>query len=90
MSVSGFHAQFNAVTAMSSLQFQRHVQLQEARCLMFGEDLNATAAGCCVGYDDASYFNREYKSLFDAPPMRDVQRLRAAAKSSADLRLAFR
>jgi AraC-like DNA-binding protein len=29
-----------------------------------------------VGYDDASYFNREYKRLFGEPPMRDVERLR--------------
>jgi AraC-like DNA-binding protein len=85
MSVSGFHAQFKAVTAMSPLQFQKHVRLQEARRLMFGEDLDATTAGRRVGYDDPSYFNREYKSLFGAPPMRDVQRLRAAATSRADL-----
>jgi AraC-like DNA-binding protein len=85
MSVSGFHAQFKAVTAMSPLQFQKQVRLQEARRLMFGEDLDATTAGSRVGYDDPSYFNREYKSLFGAPPMRDVQRLRATAKSSADL-----
>src|SRR5215212_4771414 len=85
MSVSGFHAQFKAVTAMSPLQFQKHVRLQEARRLMFGEDFDATTAGRRVGYDDASYFNREYKSLFGAPPMRDVQRLRAAAKASAEL-----
>jgi AraC-like DNA-binding protein len=29
-----------------------------------------------VGYHDASHFNREYKSFFGVPPMRDVQRLR--------------
>lgn len=85
MSVSGFHAQFKAVTAMSPLQFQKQVRLQEARRLMFGEDLDAASAGRRVGYDDASYFNREYKSLFGAPPMRDVQRLRSAATASADL-----
>jgi hypothetical protein len=38
-----------------------------------------------VGYGDASYFNREYTSVFGAPPMRDVQRVRAAARTSADL-----
>ena len=85
MSVSGFHAQFKAVTAMSPLQFQKHTRLQEARRLMFGEDIDAASAGLRVGYDDASYFNREYKSVFGAPPMRDVQQLRAAARTSADL-----
>src|SRR6266496_3531985 len=85
MSVSGFHAQFKAVTAMSPLQFQKQTRLQEARRLMFGEDLDAASAGLRVGYDDASYFNREYKSVFGAPPMRDVQQLRAAARTNGDL-----
>lgn len=76
MSVSGFHHHFKAVTAMSPLQFQKRLRLQEARRLMLGEDLDAASAGYRVGYQDAAYFNREYKSLFGVPPMRDVQRLR--------------
>jgi AraC-like DNA-binding protein len=83
MSVSGFHHHFKAVTAMSPLQFQKRLRLQEARRLMLGEDLDATSAGYRVGYDDASYFNREYKSLFGLPPMRDVERLREAVRASA-------
>lgn len=85
MSVSGFHAQFKAVTSMSPLQFQKHVRLQQARRLMIGEDLDAASAGLRVGYDDASYFNRDYKRLFGEPPLRDVRRLRAAATTTADL-----
>lgn len=76
MSVSGFHHHFKAVTAMSPLQFQKQLRLQEARRLMLGEDLDATSAAYRVGYNDASHFNREYKSVFGVPPMRDVQRLR--------------
>ncbi len=76
MSVSGFHRHFKAVTAMSPLQFQKHLRLQEARRLMLGEDLDAATAAYLVGYHDASHFNREYKSVFGDPPMRDVQRLR--------------
>ena len=34
-------------------------------------------------YRDASHFNREYKSLFGVPPMRDVQRLREEAQDQA-------
>jgi AraC-like DNA-binding protein len=79
MSVSGFHHHFKAVTAMSPLQFQKQLRLQEARRLMLGEYLDAASAGYRVGYDDASHFNREYKRLFGAPPMRDVERLREAA-----------
>ncbi len=76
MSASGFHHHFKALTALSPLQFQKQLRLQEARRLMLGEGLDAANAGYRVGYDDASYFNREYKKLFGEPPMRDVERLR--------------
>ena len=85
MSVSGFHAQFKAVTAMSPLQFQKHVRLQEARRLMIANNLDAASAGHRVGYEDASHFTREYKRLFGEPPIRDLQRVRAAAAPAADL-----
>jgi AraC-like DNA-binding protein len=84
MSVSGFHHHFKAVTAMSPLQFQKQVRLQEARRLMLGEHLDAASAGYRVGYDDASYFNRDYKRLFGLPPMRDVERLREGASPGAN------
>ncbi|HMV49045.1 MAG TPA: AraC family transcriptional regulator [Blastocatellia bacterium] len=77
MSVSGFHHHFKSVTAMSPLQFQKQIRLQEARRLMLGEDLDAASAGFRVGYDDPSYFSREYKKLFGAPPQRDIARLRS-------------
>jgi AraC-like DNA-binding protein len=80
MSVSGFYAHFKAVTALSPLQFQKQLRLQEARRLMLGEHLDAASAGYRVGYDDAAYFNREYRRLFGAPPMRDATRLREGAR----------
>jgi AraC-like DNA-binding protein len=79
MSISSFHHHFRAVTAMSPLQFQKQLRLQEARRLLLGEDLDVAGAGYRVGYSDASQFTREYKRLFGAPPMRDVVRLREAA-----------
>ena len=82
MSVSGFHHHFRTVTAMSPLQFQKQLRLREARHLMLAEDLDAASAGHRVGYSDASHFTREYKRLFGAPPMRDVERLREAATVS--------
>ncbi len=83
MSVSGFHHHFKAVTALSPLQFQKRLRLLEARRLMLGEDLDAASSAYRVGYNDASHFNREYKSLFGLSPMRDVQQLREAAQESA-------
>jgi AraC-like DNA-binding protein len=85
MSVSGFHHHFRAVTAMSPLQFQKRMRLQEARHLMLAENLDAAGAGHRVGYSDASHFTREYKRLFGAPPMRDVERLREASVERAGL-----
>jgi AraC-like DNA-binding protein len=49
---------------------------------MLGEDLDAASAGYRVGYGDASHFTREYKRLFGAPPVRDVERLREAASEA--------
>jgi AraC-like DNA-binding protein len=79
MSTSGLHHQFKTVTAMTPLQFQKQLRLQEARRLMLGEDIDAASAGYRVGYEDASHFNREYKRLFGIPPRRDVERLREVA-----------
>ena len=83
MSVSGLRQHFKAVTAMSPSQFQKQLRLQEARRLMLSEDLDAASAAYRVGYHDASHFNREYKSLFGVPPVRDVQRLREEAQPQA-------
>jgi AraC-like DNA-binding protein len=76
MSTSGLHHHFKAVTAMSPLQFQKQLRLQEARRLLVVGDFDAATAGYRVGYDDASQFSREYKRFFGEPPIRDVERLR--------------
>lgn len=82
MSVSGFHHQFKAVTAMSPLQFQKQIRLQEARRLLLAGMADAATAGYQVGYDDPAHFSREYKRMFGAPPMRDVLRLRGSIAAS--------
>lgn len=84
MSASAFHHHFRSLTAMSPLQYQKQLRLQEARRLMLGEGLDAASAGYRVGYGDASHFTREYKRLFGAPPMRDVEQLREGASTSMD------
>ncbi|WP_129790726.1 AraC family transcriptional regulator [Sphingosinicella sp. CPCC 101087] len=78
MSPSSLHAHFKAVTAMSPLQYQKQLRLQEARRLMLAESLDAATAGFRVGYDSPSQFSREYRRLFGAPPRSDVSRLREA------------
>jgi len=83
MSVSALHHHFKAVTALSPLHFQKRLRLLEARRLLLGEDLDAARVAFRVGYQNAAHFNREYKSLFGAPPMRHVHRLRAEALQTA-------
>jgi AraC-like DNA-binding protein len=83
MSPSGFHHHFKAVTDMSPLQFQKQIRLQEARRLMLSENLDAGSAGYRVGYDDASYFSRDYKKHFGHSPYRDAERLRALLRPSS-------
>jgi AraC-like DNA-binding protein len=75
MSVSSLHAHFKAVTAMSPLQFQKQLRLQEARRIMLTERVDAGTAGHRVGYESQSQFNREYSRFFGAPPARDIKRL---------------
>jgi AraC-like DNA-binding protein len=85
MSVSGFHHHFRALTAMSPLQFQKQLRLQEARRLMLGEGLDAASAGYRVGYSTPSHFTREYKRLFGAPPMHDVAQQRAGRREAVEV-----
>ena len=73
MSSSALHHRFKAVTAMSPLQFQKQLRLQEARRLMLLEGLEAAAAGHRVGYESPSQFSREYRRLFGAPPRQEIE-----------------
>lgn len=77
MSASALHHHFKAVTAMSPLQYQKQLRLQEARRLMLSEVMDAASAGHRVGYESPSQFSREYSRMFGAPPVRDVERLRS-------------
>lgn len=80
MSTSALHQHFKAVTAMSPLQYQKQLRLQEARRLILANALDAASAGFRVGYESPSQFSREYSRLFGAPPLRDVARLRSATE----------
>ncbi len=76
MSSSTFHHHFRSMTALSPLQFQKQLRLQEARRLMLAERMDAATAAFQVGYESPSQFSREYNRLFGAPPLRDITSLR--------------
>lgn len=76
MSPSSLHHHFKDITAMSPLQFQKQIRLQEARRLLLSETMDAADAGFQVGYESPSHFSREYARMFGLPPMSDIKRLR--------------
>jgi AraC-like DNA-binding protein len=83
MSTSSFHHHFRQLTAMSPLQYQKWLRLNEARRRMLTEDLDASSAAFEVGYESPSQFSREYSRAFGAPPRRDIQKLRGASSTGA-------
>jgi AraC-like DNA-binding protein len=76
LSPSSLHHRFRQFTAMSPLQYQKWLRLNEARRLMLNEGADAAGAAFSVGYESPSQFSREYSRLFGAPPRRDVEAMR--------------
>jgi AraC-like DNA-binding protein len=76
MSVSSFHRHFKEVTAMSPIQFQKQLRLQEARRILLAESADAADVAFRVGYESSSQFSREYSRMFGAPPRADIKRLK--------------
>jgi transcriptional regulator GlxA family with amidase domain len=77
MGVSTFHRHFKEATAMSPIQFQKHLRLQEAQRLLLSESTDAADVAFRVGYESPSQFNREYSRMFGLPPRENIKRLRA-------------
>nr|WP_256873590.1 AraC family transcriptional regulator [Paenibacillus kribbensis] len=76
MSISSFHRNFKEVTAMSPLQFQKLLRLQEARRLLLSESADAADVAFRISYERASQFSREYSRMFGSPPKADIKRLK--------------
>jgi AraC-like DNA-binding protein len=74
-SVSSLNRHFRAVTAMSPLQYQKHIRLQRARIALIAAPHDVAGVGYAVGYDNPSQFSREYRRMFGAPPRQDALRL---------------
>ncbi|WP_432974997.1 AraC family transcriptional regulator N-terminal domain-containing protein [Dactylosporangium sp. CA-233914] len=81
MSVSAFHRNFNAVTAMSPIQFQKQIRLQQARLQLAADAGDIAAISRRVGYGSLSQFSREYRRQFGVPPSQDATRLRTTART---------
>lgn len=75
LSSSSLHHHFKRMTAMSPLQFQKQLRLQEARRLLLAESIDAAGAAYRVGYESPSQFSREYRRMYGAPPRKDTTAL---------------
>ena len=84
MSVSAFHRNFQAVTAMSPIQFQKHIRLHTARLMLVNQPHDVTGVGHRVGYTSVSQFSREYRRQFGAPPSLDALRLHRDGEAAAE------
>lgn len=73
MSESSFHQHFKTLTAMSPLQYQKKIRLNEAKRLMLVEKIDSAEASFAVGYDSPTQFNREYKRMFGLPPAKNIK-----------------
>ncbi|WP_431879405.1 AraC family transcriptional regulator [Amycolatopsis sacchari] len=85
LSVSAFHKNFQTVTGLTPIQFQKHIRLQAARLLLANQPTDIAGVGRRVGYDSLSQFSREYRRLFGEPPSRDAARLRGGNSPAAAL-----
>jgi AraC-like DNA-binding protein len=80
LSVSTFHRHFKAVTALSPLQYQKHVRLLHARSMLIAGEGNATSIAFGVGYESSTQFSREYARQFGLPPSKDASRVREGVR----------
>jgi len=85
MGVSTLHHHFRMLTAMSPLQYQKQLRLQEARSLMLNSGRDAASAAFEVGYESPTQFNREYSRFFGQPPMRDIRALLSPSAPKLEL-----
>ncbi|MEZ5810958.1 MAG: AraC family transcriptional regulator [Rhizobiaceae bacterium] len=83
MSSATFHRHFKAATAMTPVQFQKSLRLQEARRLLLSEGSDVAQVGFAIGYESPSQFSREYRRMFGAPPGRDGAEIRRSVTSES-------
>ncbi|MFB3163484.1 AraC family transcriptional regulator [Neobacillus sp. 179-J 1A1 HS] len=76
MSIASLHRHFKEVTAMSPIQFQKQLRLQEARTMLLADSTEIADVAFRVGYESQSQFSREYSRMFGFPPREDINRMK--------------
>ena len=80
MSVSSFHRHFKEITAMSPIQFQKQLRLQESRRQLITQSVDIAEVAFRVGYESPTQFIREYSRMFGFTPKKDMKRLKGFNK----------
>ncbi|PHH04710.1 AraC family transcriptional regulator [Leclercia adecarboxylata] len=75
LSVSAFHRHFQAITALSPMQYQKRVRLMQARLRLATTGDSITAIAHSVGYQSHTQFSREYARHFGLSPSSDLKNI---------------
>lgn len=86
MSIPSFHRHFKEITAMSPIQFQKQLRLQEARRQLILEAVDVAEVAFRVGYESLTQFTREYSRMFGFPPRKDMKRLKGYDDERVDVK----
>lgn len=68
MSVAHFSNRFKAQTGMSPMAYVIHLRMQRAAALLQWAEAPVAEIAATVGYDDAYYFSRLFRSVFGVSP----------------------
>lgn len=75
MAPSTFFRKFKEITMFSPLQYQKRLRLYEAQRLMLSESRTVSDAAYNVGYESITQFTREYKTLFNSSPAKNIKNI---------------
>lgn len=75
LSVSAFHRHFQAITALSPVQYQKRLRLMQARLKLATTGDSITAIAHAVGYQSHTQFSREYGRHFGLSPSSDQKNI---------------
>lgn len=75
LSVSAFHRHFQAITALSPVQYQKRRRLMQARLKLATTGDSITAIAHAVGYQSHTQFSREYGRHFGLSPPSDQKNI---------------
>lgn len=73
MSESSLYQNFKTITALSPLQFQKKLRLEEAKRMLSVRNIDISEAAFLVGYESPSQFSREYSRMFGQSPKADMK-----------------